>query len=93
MPQVSQHSLMPAEEFRAARQRLRLTRAELLAVLHGLGWTTLTIRAVDQWGTRGAPLHVAAILALMERALGTWRAVAVPPTEPEAAKNTHRKRR
>ncbi len=63
---------MAPEDFRAARRRLGLTRAELLAALHGLGWTTLTIHAVDQWGTRGAPQHVAAILALMERAPDTW---------------------
>lgn len=62
-----------ATEFRATRARLGLTRPELLGVLHGLGWPDLTLRAVDQWGTRGPPQHVAVILALMERCPEGWR--------------------
>lgn len=60
---------MTPDEFRAWRRRNRLSRAALRDTLRDFGWTKVTIHAVNSWGVRGPPEHVALILALLERYL------------------------
>jgi hypothetical protein len=65
---------MTPAEFAAWRHRMGLTRPMLLAALHRLGWTSLSLRGLDAWMRRDPlPGHVSALLTLMERAPGAWR--------------------
>lgn len=83
---------MTAEAFRAWRRRMNLSRPALLDALRGLGWTKLTIHAVNTWGVRGTPEHVDVVFGFMERHRGDWDvqrtpeiAAERPETEPTHA--------
>lgn len=58
---------MTPADFRAWRRRNGMGHADVLAMFHDLGWTKLSIRTVEQWGTRAVPEAVATTLVQYER--------------------------
>lgn len=62
--------------FRAALDRLTLTQTEFTHEVQRLGGAPMPLRTVQAWALseRRVPPSVWALLALMERAPGTWRA-------------------
>lgn len=74
---------MTGAEFRAWRRGHDLTRAGLLAVLHGLGWTNLTIHTVNVWATRGPPPHAVALFRVMDTCPAAWDTSAPPKIGPD----------
>lgn len=70
---------MTSADFRTWRRRNGLSRVALLDTLRALGWTSLTIHAVNSWGVRGTPEHVDALLGLWDKQ--RTPAIAVPESE------------
>lgn len=76
---------MTPAEFREQRRSLRLSRSALLDRWRRIAWPGLKMAALDNWGYRGAPAHVALALAYMrqeERLRQTLAACGVRPPPP-----------
>lgn len=79
---------MTPDQFRAWRRRHGLSRLALLAALHRVGWTDLTLSALDNWVKRGPSQCGVVVLGFMERHRAEWdvqRTSAIASPESETA--------